>query len=139
MIGMHVNKKLSSQKISRKTISQAELSVMEVLWDESPLPASDIAEVLTTQKSWNIKTIKTLLSRLVDKQALSTTKDGRRYLYAPLIRREAYAAKAARTLSDRLFGGRAAPLVAHLAEGRGLSDEDIAELEMILAELKNER
>ena len=122
-----------------KKISQAELSVMEVLWAESPLPASDIAEALAAQKNWNIKTIKTLLSRLVEKQALSTAKDGRRFLYAPLISRESYAATAAQTLSDRLFGGRAAPLVAHLAEGRGLSDEDIAELELILAELKNER
>lgn len=112
---------------------------MEVLWAESPLPASDIANVLAAQKKWNIKTIKTLLSRLVDKQALSTAKDGRRYLYAPLVSRESYAATAARTLSDRLFGGRAAPLVAHLAEGGGLSDEDIAELEAILAELKHER
>ena len=111
---------------------------MEVLWAESPLPASDVADALATQKNWNIKTIKTLLSRLVDKQALSTTKDGRRYLYIPMISRESYAATAARTLSDCLFGGRAAPLVAHLAEGGGLSDEDIAELEAILADLKNE-
>lgn len=121
-----------------KKITQAELSVMEVLWNESPLPASDVATALLGQ-NWNIKTVKTLLSRLVDKQALSTTKDGRRFLYAPLISREAYAAKATQSLSDRLFGGRAAPLVAHLAEGRGLSDEDIAELEAILAELKHER
>jgi len=128
-----------SKKTSLRKISQAELSVMEVLWAENPLPASDIAVVLAAQKNWNIKTIKTLLSRLVDKQALSTTKDGRRYLYAPLISRESYVATAARTLSDRLFGGRAAPLVAHLAEGGGLTDEDIAELEVLLAELKNER
>lgn len=126
------------KKTSLRKITQAELSVMEVLWSESPQPASDIADVLAAQKKWNIKTIKTLLSRLVEKQALSTTKDGRRFLYAPLISRESYAATAAQSLSDRLFGGRAAPLVAHLAEGRGLSDEDIAELEAILAELKNE-
>ena len=120
-----------------KKISAAELNVMEVLWAQNPLPASEIADALA-QKNWNIKTVKTLLSRLVDKKALSTTKDGRRYLYAPLISREAYASKAAQFLSDRLFGGRAAPLVAHLAEGRGLSDADIAELEILLAELKND-
>ena len=120
-------------------ISQAELSVMEVLWADSPLPASDIAQALAAQKNWKIKTIKTLLSRLVEKQALTTTQDGRRYLYAPLISRETYSATAARLLSDRLFGGRAAPLVAHLAQGQGLTDEDITELEAILAELKNER
>lgn len=122
-----------------KKISQAELSVMEVLWHESPMAASDIARTLSAKKKWNIKTIKTLLSRLVEKEALSTTQDGRRYLYAPLISREAYSRTAARSLSDRLFGGRATPLVAHLAEGKGLSDEDIADLEALLAELKNER
>lgn len=120
-------------------ISQAELSVMEVLWSQSPLPASDIALHLAGTKKWNIKTIKTLLSRLVEKRALSTAKDGRRYLYSPLIRREDYAANAVGRLSDRLFGGRAAPLVAHLAEGRGLTDEDIADLETLLAEIKNDR
>ena len=122
-----------------KKISQAELSVMEVLWQESPLAASDIASKLSAKKKWNIKTVKTLLSRLVEKEALSTTQDGRRYLYAPLISREAYSRTAARSLSDRLFGGRATPLVAHLAEGKGLSDEDIADLEALLVELKNER
>jgi len=120
-------------------ISQAELNVMEVLWTQSPLAASDIANKLAAEKNWNIKTVKTLLSRLVEKKALSTTQDGRRYLYAPLISRETYSRTAARRLSDRLFGGRATPLVAHLAEGKGLSDEDIADLEALLAELKNER
>jgi len=120
-------------------ISQAELSVMEVLWTKSPQPASDIALQLAGEKKWTIKTIKTLLSRLVDKKALATTQDGRRYLYAPLISRDTYAAKATKRLSDRLFGGKATPLVAHLAEGRGLTDEDIADLEALLAELKNER
>jgi predicted transcriptional regulator len=117
-------------------ISQAELTVMEVLWNKSPLAASDIAKALAGEKDWNIRTVKTLLSRLVEKKALQTTPDGRRYLYAPLVSRDDYSAKAARRLSDRLFGGRAAPLVAHLAEGRGLTDEDIAELEALILELK---
>lgn len=120
-------------------ISQAELSVMEVLWADSPQAASDIANSLASEKKWNIKTIKTLLSRLVEKGALSTTQDGRRYLYSPEISREVYSRTAAQRLTDRLFGGRAAPLVAHLAEGKGLTDEDIADLEALLAELKNER
>ena len=119
-----------------KRISQAELDVLEVLWAESPLAASDVAERLARDKDWNIKTVKTLLSRLVDKQALSTRRDGRRFLYSPIVTRSAYASRAAKRLSDRLFGGRAAPLVAHLAQGEGLSEQDIAELEALLRELK---
>lgn len=121
----------------KKSISQAELTVMEVLWHDSPLAASDIAARLSVQTDWNIRTIKTLLSRLVAKDALETTQDGRRFLYAPLISRRSYASRAAKNLSDRLFGGRAAPLVAHLAQGEGLSDEDIRDLETLISELKN--
>ncbi len=120
-----------------KRISQAELDVLEVVWQQNPLAASDVAASLSKGKDWNIRTVKTLLARLVDKGALSTQQDGRRYLYAPLITKDDYAARAARRLSDRLFGGRAAPLVAHLAENNGLTDDDIAELEALLKTLKS--
>jgi len=109
-----------------------------VLWAQSPLAASDIAQVLEANKDWNIRTVKTLLSRLVEKGALSTEVDGRRYLYTPLISKDSYAASATRRLSKRLFGGRAAPLVMHLAKGDGLSEADIAEIEALLKALKNE-
>jgi len=118
-----------------KKISQAELDVMDVLWSESPLAASDVASRLS-RKNWNIRTVKTLLSRLVEKQVIDTAKDGRRFLYSPLVSKKDYANNAVRRLSDRLFGGRAAPLVAHLAEADGLSEQDIAELEALLQELK---
>lgn len=117
-------------------ISQSELDVMSVLWAQSPLAASDVADALESSKDWNIRTVKTLLSRLVEKGALATQQEGRRYLYSPLLSKDQYAASAARKLSDRLFGGRAAPLVAHLAKGDGLSEADIAELEAMLKELK---
>lgn len=117
-------------------ISQSELDVMDVLWADSPLGASEVAGRLAESKDWNIRTIKTLLSRLVEKGALSTETEGRRYLYAPLISKDSYAASATRRLSDRLFGGRAAPLVMHLAKDDGLTPSDIAELETLLAKLK---
>ncbi len=118
-----------------KQISQAELDVMDVLWAQSPLAASDVAERLS-EKSWNIRTVKTLLSRLVEKQVVGTEPDGRRFLYSPLVSKNTYAQGAVRKLTNRLFGGRAAPLVAHLAASDGLSDEDIAELEALIKALK---
>lgn len=117
-------------------ISQSELDIMNVLWETSPLAASDVVERLDNDKDWSSRTVKTLLSRLVEKGALSTEADGRRYLYTPLIAKETYASHAAKSLSERLFGGRAAPLVAHLAQDDGLSKTDIEELEALLARLK---
>ncbi len=81
-------------------------------------------------------TVKTLLSRLVAKGALATQPDGRRFLYTPLIERSAYLGTESKRLVERLFGGRAAPLFAHLAESESLTPEDISEIERLLREMK---
>ena len=118
-------------------ISGAELEVMNVLWRRPGLGASDVFEALENRKDWNIRTVKTLLARLVEKGALATEQQGRRYLYSPIVAQREYKAHAARQFVDRVFSGRAAPLVAHLAESEGLTDEDIAELEELLGSLKD--
>ena len=120
-------------------ISQAEFDVMSVLWEESPLGAAEIAARLEAKTGWSVKTVKTLLSRLVEKNALSHEPDGRRFLYRPRLSKRAYEKSETRSFAERLFGGRAAPLVAYLADGRGLSTEDIEELDALLEELKRER
>ena len=119
-------------------ISGAELEVMNVLWRRPGLGAADVYEALEDHKDWNIRTVKTLLARLVEKGALNTEQQGRRYLYTPTVAQRDYKARAARQFVDRVFSGRAAPLVAHLAESEGLSEEDIAELEKLLGSLKND-
>ena len=81
-------------------------------------------------------TVKTLLSRLVGKGALATEPDGRRFLYTPLIERVDYVDGESRRLVDRLFGGRAASLFAHLAESEALTDEDLGEIERLLKEMR---
>lgn len=117
-------------------ISEAEHAVMEALWARSPLSALDVARVVGKERGWSLPTVKTLLSRLATKQAVSTEPDGRRFLYRPLLERADYVEGESRRLVDRLFGGRAAPLFAHLAEAEALSDEDIAEIEALLKELR---
>jgi BlaI family transcriptional regulator, penicillinase repressor len=117
-------------------ISDAEHVVMEVLWHDAPLTANVVAERLADSQSWTLPTVKTLLSRLLAKGALSAEAEGRRFLYRPLIARSDYVAGDVRRLVDRLFGGKLSPLVAHLAEQDALSAQDISEIEALLAELK---
>ena len=118
-------------------ISDAEYAVMEALWEVSPLTASDVTEHVRDARGWSIQTVKTLLSRLLTKDIVAAEQDGRRFLYRPLVARDAYIASESRRLVDRLFGGRAAPLVAHLAEQDQLSPQDIAEIEALLKALKS--
>lgn len=118
-------------------ISDAEHAVMEVLWEESPLTAQDVSERIDPAREWSANTVKTLLGRLLAKNAIAHQEDGRRYLYRPLVKREDYVAHESRRLMDRLFGGKLTPLVAHLAERDQLTQQDIEEIEALLKGLKS--
>lgn len=125
-----------SEENRPERISDAEHAVMEVLWDRGTISATEVCDAVCEARGWSLATVKTLLSRLVQKQAIATKPDGRRYLYSPLIQRTDYVGGESRRLVDRLFGGRAASLVAHLAETEALSNQDIDEIEALLKELK---
>ena len=117
-------------------ISDAEHAVMEALWEKSPLTAVEVCDTVCGVRGWTMPTVKTLLSRLVAKKAVATEPDGRRFLYSPTIERTDYVGSESRRLVDRLFGGRAAPLVAHLVEAEALSEDDIAEIERLIREFR---
>jgi predicted transcriptional regulator len=118
-------------------IGDAEYAVMEVLWDAAPLTAAEVAERVPAERGWSIRTVKTMLSRLLAKGVLTHEEDGRRYLYRPAVRREDYVQQESRRLIDRMFGGRLTPLVAHLAQRDQLSKGDIEEIEALLKEIKS--
>jgi predicted transcriptional regulator len=117
-------------------ISDAELQLLQLLWDESPLGATELAERVPPGRSWSITTVKTLLSRLVAKGALTTESEGRRFRYRPAIARETVAGGQAGGLVDKLFGGRVSPLVAQLAEQREIDPKDLDELEALIRSLR---
>lgn len=118
-------------------ISPAELEVMNVLWARAPQAASDISDALS-DRDWNRRTVNTMLSRLVEKGALAADPDGRRHLYRPLIEQSDHHRAAVKGIADRLFGGRAAPMVAHLADADGLTRDDLNDLEDLIRSLKND-
>lgn len=122
---------------SAPEISGAEHAVMEALWQRSPLTAQEVCEEVCGPRGWTLATVKTLLSRLVVKQAVETEPDGKRFLYSPRMERSDYVGTESRRLVDRLFGGRAAPLFAHLAQSEALTKDDIVEIEALLKELKS--
>ena len=113
-------------------ISDAESRVMEVLWQQAPQTSEDIVASLLQPTGWHEKTIKTLLNRLLGKGAVSALKDGRRYLYSPLLQREEWQRLESRSLLDRVFGGKVAPLLAHFSQHEKLSTKDVAELRKLI-------
>lgn len=118
-------------------ISKAELEIMKVLWRSEGSGAAEVHEALGDVQEWTIRTVKTLLARLVEKGALKTSPDKRRFRYHTLISESDFKQAETGRFVDRIFSGRAAPLVAHLADARGLTAEDIEELEALLGKLKS--
>jgi len=125
-----------SDDIKPERISEAEHAVMEVLWERGTVTAAEVAEAVGEKRGWSLPTVKTLLSRLVQKQAIETRPDGRRYLYSAMIKRSEYVGGESRRLVNRLFGGKASSLFAHLAEQEALTEDDLAAIEALLKELK---
>ena len=118
-------------------LSDAEHVVMEVLWSSAtPLTANEVAAQVPTDRAWSFATVKTLLSRLLAKKAVVPAKDGRRFLYSPAIEREPYVAAESRRFVTRLFGGKLSPLFARLAEEEALDEDDLAEIEAMIRELR---
>ena len=103
---------MSRRKDTGERISDAEHAIMEVLWDKNPVSATDVCDVICDERDWSIATVKTILSR------------------------SDYVGGESRRLVDRLFGGRAAPLFAQLAESEALTDDDLAEIEALLREMR---
>ena len=113
------------------SITDAESQIMTVLWDQAPRSSEEIVAALA-DTGWHEKTIRTLLNRLLGKHAVAADRDGRRYLYRPLLSREQWQSQESRSLLDRVFGGRVAPLLAHFSRHEKLSEKDIAELRALI-------
>jgi predicted transcriptional regulator len=129
---------MAEQGDSPERISEAEHAVMEALWARSPLSAGEVADAVAEARGWTLATVKTLLSRLAIKQAVTTVPDGKRFLYSPAIAREAYLGGESKRLVERLFGGSAAGLFAHLAEAEALSPADLDQIEALLKGIRQE-
>ncbi len=116
-------------------ISDAESVVMQALWRSSPLAAEEVFAAVTGEQDWQEPTVKTLLNRLLKKGAISAERDGRRFLYRPVLDQATWLGQQSDGLLDRLFGGRVGPMVAHFSERGRLTKKDLAELRELLEKL----
>ena len=129
--------------------SDAEWIVMEALWQgadatgeranaKSPgrerSSARDVIERLGKQPGWAYTTVKTMLTRLVEKGAVTEVLEGNVATYRPKVSRLAARKSAVKSLVERAFGGAYGAFVHHLVEGGPLSDRERAQLRKLLAE-----
>jgi BlaI family penicillinase repressor len=114
------------------SISEAEWSVMELLWESSPRTSTELCTMLQKTRHWKRATVMTLISRLIGKRAIVTEGEGRPWQYAPAVARERCVAQETRGFLNRLFKGALLPMVAHCIEHQKLSSEELSELRALL-------
>ncbi|MBF0528470.1 MAG: BlaI/MecI/CopY family transcriptional regulator [Deltaproteobacteria bacterium] len=105
---------------------------MKILWVSAPLTANEVIKKFEGLTSWKPKTVKTLLGRLVKKKALTFSKDGRAYVYYPLIPEDECVKAESRSFLQKVFCGALNVMFANFLEEQALSKEEIAELKRIL-------
>jgi len=116
-------------------ISETEWEIMKVVWAQTPCSAGEIIAALQqADPSWHPRTAKAFLNRLVKKKALGFSKEGRAYVYRPLVRREECVDAASASFLERVFGGSLKPMLAHFVERDKLSPDEIRELRRLLKE-----
>ncbi|WP_395752278.1 BlaI/MecI/CopY family transcriptional regulator [Prosthecobacter sp.] len=114
-------------------ISDSEWAVMEALWESSPKTASEVTKALRPTMNWAENTVRTLLTRLVEKGALKTAENtsGTR-TFLPAVKREACVRAESESFMQRIFGGAAKPLLVHFAQNSKLTAEEVKELKKLL-------
>ena len=116
------------------SISEAEYQVMKLIWDKAPVSTKEVTEILTVESSWKPKTIQTLLSRLVKKGAIGYKKEGRVFVYTPLIKEEDYVEQESSSFLNKFYDGALNSMVVNFLEQDKLTENDIDELKKILDE-----
>ncbi len=121
-------------------IPPSEWIIMEILWDESPLSAAEVAERLPQNDSpgaeWNVKTVRAFLDRLIQKDAVLRKKIHGMYVFEPLVQREDALRQESRSFLDRFFQGNSISMISHFVENEELSDTEIERLKKLLDQRK---
>jgi BlaI family penicillinase repressor len=117
---------------SLPSISNAEWEIMKIFWDKGSMAARDVFAALPDHHEWAYKTVKTLLSRLVAKGALSYQQIGNSYLYHPAVSKDQLTHKEVKGFIERVLDGSLSPVLAHFIQETDLSGEEVAKLRSLL-------
>ena len=118
--------------MKKLSISDAELEVLRELWENTSLTARQLTDKVTARTEWSDPTVKTLLLRLLQKNAVERKREGKVFVYRALVDKEEYRFLAGKTLLDRFFNGITGDFLTCLVKNNSISHEEIEELKKLL-------
>jgi predicted transcriptional regulator len=120
-------------------LTDAELAVMQLLWERGPCGRPQIAEALYGSRgATQYGTVQTLLRRLERKGFVRRERAEGGLLFAPALSRESVIGRSLAQVADKLCGGSFTPLLMNLVRARPLSPDELRELQDSLAELRRQ-
>ena len=115
-------------------LTESEWQIMNALWAHHPETARELTEYLPDHVNWAYTTIKTMLTRLVDKKAVSERKRRNNSVYEPLVSQPRARGSALKSLIHQAFGGSVEPLVHSLLDDQKLSKKEREKLIKLIQE-----
>ena len=119
-------------------ISESEWVVANIVWDQPRITSAEVLDRLPKGFRWKQKTVNTFLARLAAKGVLGISRTGKANCYFPKLERSACVQAVSASFFERIFGGAAAPMLAHFCQTAPLSDAEIEELKAILRRRQKE-
>lgn len=113
----------------KQTVTGSEYEIMKVLWGEQKqYTVGEVCSALSDKKKWKSTTVATLLTRLVEKGAVSFEKKGKTHYYYAVLQKEDYSIRETKSFLSKLYNGSVKNLVASLYENKEISKEEIDDL-----------
>lgn len=118
-----------------KNLGEAELEIMQVIWNSTgPVTSSHILQELQEKRKWQLSTLMTSLTRLVDKGFLICDRSTGTNLYSSLVSENDYKAKEGKHFLEKLYDNSIQNLVATLYSNKVIKKSDLEELRRFLDE-----
>ncbi|MEM9656789.1 MAG: BlaI/MecI/CopY family transcriptional regulator [Planctomycetota bacterium] len=118
--------------MSSTQLGRVQLLIMQVLWNKTRATAREITDALNQQEPIAHSTVQTLLRGLEEKGSVSHEAQGRTFVFFPLVAEEDFKQQATSDLVERVFGGNAGKLVAHLLKNENVSRQEITEIRKLI-------
>ena len=122
----------------KRILARSELEIARIVWELGEATVRQVADALPNEREIDFWTVQTYLRRLKEKGYLDTRKVGRSNIYLPAVDPSTVVTEVTDDFIDQLFDGQTMPLFQHLIESRGLTNEEISELQQTLDQLKKQ-
>lgn len=120
----------------QKRLPDAELAVMQAVWNTGDEVARSGIEGALASHGWSANTLNTYLTRLCEKGFLASRREGRNNLYTPLVSKNSYLEHESRSVLKRLYGGSLGSFVAALNAEQPLAQSEIDDLRRFLDDME---